>query len=429
MTVTRRQFNETFAAGLSTSDVARAALQRAGGDPALLQRADVDGDGSVEAGAELDVVWSAIDAVERFGWSRSVSSPRALALIGGLTPNSSATTAPTTTKPASLEPPQTLTASTLEQARAAIAAQYGDAVADRVLRDDLGLRLGALDETGVDWLQRHGGSMNGRIDRYQQALRTHLEGAHLIDHNHDGELDAGDVVWRRDAGGVVSISTLEPALVDRVKIGAAFIGAAEDMDTAKHGFALIEDQTFNEKYWTANGGGTFELKTGMSPSAALDDIFSSPSAYKFECATALVIVQYKAMRDLLGARDFDCVCAGLRIGPWQTEATLDRATSLSGNGDVEATPARRATLRAGDYGYFKNWDVSDAGRDAGWQGENVISLGGDRFYGHPFGIADGKSIVEHLNSQRRVGSTRSASFLDLRSSLSSSILREDRVDG
>jgi protein-glutamine gamma-glutamyltransferase len=232
----------------------------------------------------------------------------------------------------------------------------------------------------------------------------------------------------RGPGGDV-VRALDRAVGDRRRIGQAMVKACEDMDRAKHEFALIKDQTFSSTFWEGEGGGTFHIKPGVRPSDALKDIFANPAAYKFECATALVIVHEKAMLDLVGEADFDRLCPKLRIGPWETDDTFVEHVRSEGSALREASRDRRRTLRAGDYGYFKNWQVSDEGRDAGWQGENVIALGDGRFYGHPFGITDEKTIVDHLNAQRRFGAWKSAGLLDLRMELEPSILDEDRVPG
>ncbi len=424
-TITREQFKSTFARGV---DASASALKKLDVDGAkAVKDADVDGNGVVVGEHELDVLWKGIDDFDHDGWRSSVADAKPLALIGALTAK---TTTPTTTTALNLAMHQItdaekdgVSANDLDSAKAKVAATYGAAVADDVMQQALGLKLSSLDATGADWVQHHQGSMNGQIDRYQSALRTHLKDARLIDANFDGTLDAGDKLWSKDAGGKVSVTTIEPALLDRVKIGGAMIGAAEEMDRAGHDFALIKDHTFNAKYWKPTGGGTFALQAGVKPSTAFDDIFNNPGAYKFECATALVITQYKAMRELLGPQDFDRVASKLKIGPWQSESTLDRSITITGS-TSEATAAKKASLKAGDYGYFQNWDVSDDGREAGWQGENVIYLGDGKFYGHPFGVASEQTIVDHLNTQRTPGSTRSASFLDLRSELSSSLLNE-----
>jgi protein-glutamine gamma-glutamyltransferase len=213
-----------------------------------------------------------------------------------------------------------------------------------------------------------------------------------------------------------------------VKIGAALVGACEDMDKAHHQFALIQDQTFNPSLWAPSGNGAFTLKPGVRPSDAVKDIFNNPGLYQFECATALVIVHYKAMLDLLGPKDFDTVCAKLTMGPWVYESTLAANWTVSGQ-EADATAERQAELRAGDYTYFKNRDVSDAGLAAGWQGENVISLGGGKFYGHPFGISTQEHIVDYLNLNRKAGSTITAAMLDLQARLRSELLRLDLTPG
>ncbi len=321
------------------------------------------------------------------------------------------------------------TGSELNDAERAIAARYGDAVAKQTLEAALGARTGELTVDGVTWLQQKHGSMEGQINRFQQVLETHLKDAKLLDANFDGKLDENDKIFTVDASGKIDVQSVGAALRDRMRIGAAMVGACEDMDRAGHSFALIKDQTFSADCWTPSGNGAFALKPGVKPSDAVADIFANPSKYKFECATALVIVHYKAMLDLLGPKDFDAACASLRMGPWVYESTMAQNWNIDGSGSVEADAARQSQLRAGDYTYFKNWEVSDTGRAAGWQGENVISLGGGRYYGHPFGIENGDHIVAYLNQNRNAGSTRSASMLQLQARLNSNVLLLDRQPG
>jgi protein-glutamine gamma-glutamyltransferase len=309
-----------------------------------------------------------------------------------------------------------------------IASKYGSQVAKDVLLRALGARTGDLTVDGVTWLQQKHGAMGGQVDRFQTVLQTHLKDAKLLDANFDGKLDENDKVFTVGADGKVNVQTLGAALRDRVKIGAAMVGACEDMDKAKHQFALIKDQSFNAAFWAPAGNGGFTLKPGVRPSDAVNDIFKNPSLYKFECATALVIVHYKAMVDLLGPKDFDTVCANLKMGPWVYESTMQTNWKISG-GETDASPERQAQLRAGDYTYFKNWDVSETGRAAGWQGENVISLGGGKYYGHPFGVSTQEHIVTYLNQHRNAGSTRSAGMLDLQASLDSKLLQLDKTPG
>ena len=445
--ITRGQFVKEFKDGIDAQKTeTQERISALGVDgKKMLAKADKNGDGKIEGDAELKSLFREIDKLDRDGSYASVSNKKPRAIIQALRETQGPGTAPP--PPPRVEDEGALAAankalysaeadglsgSELGGVRDQIAAKYGAETADKVMRDSLGLKLDKLDESGVDWVQRHLSTRDANIDHYQQALGTHLKGAKLIDANFDGKIDAKDKIWVKGADGKVDVKNIESALFDRVRIGGAMIGAAESMDQAKIKFALIKDHTFNDKYWEAEGGGTFKLKPGVKPSEAFDDIFKNPSKYGFECATGLVVLQHKAMRDMLGAKDFDRVFSDLRLGPWEAGAGYDQHVKFEG-GSSEASPDRKADVRAGDYGYFKNWDVSDDARKRGWQGENVVFLGevnGERmFFGHPFGIASEKHIVDYLNTERNAGSTRSASFLDVRGTIQGSLLGEDKVQG
>lgn len=441
--VTRGQFVKEFKDGIDAKDQGTVDRLNATGvnGQRMLQRADKNGDGKIQGDQELRALFREIDKLDRNGSYASVSDKKPLAVIAALREGKAEPPAPpvqdegalaAATKALYDAEPGGLSGSELGAARDKIAAKYGAGVADQVMRESLGLKLDKLDESGVDWVQRHLSSRDANIDHYQQALGTHLKGAKLIDANFDGKIDASDKIWVKGADGKVDVKNIESALFDRVRIGGAMIGAAEAMQGAKHEFALIKDHTFNSKYWQAEGNGTFRLKPGVKPSEAFDDIFKDPSKYKFECATGLVVLQHKAMRDLLGKQDFDRVFSDLRLGPWEAGASYDTHVKFNGTSQ-EATPERRGEVRAGDYGYFKNWDVSDDARARGWQGENVVFLGevnGERmFFGHPFGVASEKTIVDYLNSERKAGATRGASYLDVSGTIQGSIFGEDKVKG
>ena len=68
-------------------------------------------------------------------------------------------------------------------------------------------------------------------------------------------------------------------------------------------------------------------------------------------------------------------------------------------GGNEESPAKvdSRPLAAGEHGYIRNWGVSPEAVRGGWYGENVIYLGDGKYYGHPFGIATGETIVKFLN--------------------------------
>ncbi len=313
----------------------------------------------------------------------------------------------------------------LQQAEAKIAEKYGEAKAKEVMRTALGVHVDKLDMAAVDYANGRYGSPEGHTARYQELLTEHIKGAKLLDANFDGKLDENDKIFTKDASGKINVQNVGEALRDKVKIQKAMADASEEMGKAGHEFAVIKDHEANPAFFTVDKPtGTFKLKPGVKPSDAVKDIFANPDKYKFECATAMVIVYYKAMLETLGPKDFDRIAGDLEIGPWNYENDLARNLQISGT-QADAGPDFQASLRTGDYSYINTPDVSDDARRRGWQGENVIYLGNGKYYGHPFGVADSKTIVDYLNTERKTGSTRSAGLIDLRGQLSPAILRED----
>lgn len=337
-------------------------------------------------------------------------------------PSKPAAAAVTAARKGLVAKPGELTGYKLSKLEAALSQTYGTNQAHAALLKTLPAAFKLMDFYGLQYVRHRFGAMNGHGSALQEVLSHHIPGAQLVDADFDGQLDATDLVAIENKNGTLRLRPLGEALRDRIKVGAAIVSACRDMDAASHDFALTDDQTFSKKYWVPDERveSAFSLKPGSSPSAALLDIFADPKRYKFECATAMVIVHYKALLDLLGSSEFDKRCRGLRIGPWVTEDYLAKQQKRDGKVE-EASAERRAELKPGDYTYIMNWDVSAAGRDGGWAGENVIYLGGDLFYGHPFGIAEEGVIVDHLNTLRKARAKRSASMMDLQMQLDTKI--------
>lgn len=327
-----------------------------------------------------------------------------------------------------------LTGKEIERAEAEISKKYGPQIARDVFLKAIGARVGNLTVDGVTWLQQKHGNMDGHIDRFQRVLESHLAGAKLLDANFDGKLDENDKIFTTDAAGKINVQSVGEALRDRLKIGTALVSAAEEMAGAKHDFAIVESQNFNSPLWKPMGGGTFAVAENVRPSDAVRDIFQNPHSYKFECATAIMIVHYKAMLELLGPKDFDEACKNLKIGAWEREDTLDANWEQEGGSNLVATTESKKKVHAGDYTYFKNFDVSERGEHGGWAGENVIALGANAngvqmFYAHPFGIVSGEEIVKHLNEYRKEGSQREAKQVQLRAQLGLGVLAHDKTKG
>lgn len=328
---------------------------------------------------------------------------------------------------------KTVSLGELKDAEQHIAQKYGPQRAKEMLIEILGQDPKRIEFEALDYIQGRVGSMNGHIDGFQKVLKAHIAGAKLLDANFDGKLDENDLVFTKDAQGQVQIEKIGKALSDRVRIGESIVRASHEMAKAKHGFG---DLDFNPGAWHADEDEDFPTtmyaNPGVPASVALMDIFNNPDMYQFECATAQVIVRYRAMLDLLGEEDFNRICGDLRIGVWDQEdhaaeiwKVSGRASAAGGHEEVTMPEAERGKVKPGDYTYFKNWDVSPSAKEAGWQGENVIALGDGMYYGHPFGIVSDEKIIQYLNKNRNPGSTRSASLLDLHARVDSKLLEWD----
>lgn len=319
-----------------------------------------------------------------------------------------------------------LTGREIADAEAQIRRENGpeyDADVTRALRASLFAHADTLTPDGARHVQQTHGTMNGNIDRYQQIVEKHVPGGVLVDADFDGQLSVHDKVIVEE-GGKPRALELAKADVDRLTLDAAVVGAAHDMAQAKHKFAGIEEAKFSGKFFEPNGTpGTFELKPGVSPSEAVQDIFANPKDYEFECATAIVVTYYKATLDALGPEAFDRIAKDLTIGPWRMEGDLRSNLREQGSAGARAQPGFEETLRPGDYTYFKNWDVSYQGRVAGWQGENVIYLGDGKYYGHPFGVTTEAEIRTMMDLYRVDGSQTPPGLTNLKRQLDTELLR------
>lgn len=159
-------------------------------------------------------------------------------------------------------------------------------------------------------------------------------------------------------------------------------------------FSTFADARCNPQYWERTESGGFLLRTGVMPSAAINDIFVNGDQYAFECATAIPILYYKATLDTYSAPTFNVLFQNLYLFSWNHDADLDIETYIPND------------YILGDVRYFKNPDVDPDHIE--WQGLNVVILGDDRYYGHGAGIQSAESIIEGLNRYRRPGATRSA---------------------
>lgn len=179
-----------------------------------------------------------------------------------------------------------------------------------------------------------------------------------------------------------------------LRMREATLTAARDLNDSGAAFAVFERSRCNAEYWNRERNGAFRLRGDRPPSDAIRDIFAHGPLYGFECATAIVIVFYKAALDTIGDEAFNRLFANLYLFHWNVDRDLGLTT----------IPTRN--FIPGDCLYFDNPDVNPETMQ--WQGENVIYMGPDVYYGHGMGIRNARDIIAELNANRRPGAVRSA---------------------
>lgn len=177
-----------------------------------------------------------------------------------------------------------------------------------------------------------------------------------------------------------------------VKLRQETIQAAYDLARSRASFATFYRSECNDRYWSLTNDGGFELRPDVRPSEAIRDIFIHGEAYAFECATAMMIVLYKAMMTAISTDTFDHLYHHLYLWDWHHHPffplTVDDHVEKGIPGDIR---------------YFKNPEVSPQTPE--WQGENAIQLPGQLYYGHGLGIMQASEIIEELNKNRRIGAS------------------------
>jgi len=181
---------------------------------------------------------------------------------------------------------------------------------------------------------------------------------------------------------------------------AHIVNAAVALHNSQASFATFEKSRCNEQLWTRLPNGGFQLKRGVLPSEGIQDIFRQGHLYAFECATAMIIVLYRAVLDKLGSQAFDTYFRDLVLYDWQYDSDLKLLPIYN---NQEAYP--------GDIVYFENPDHLPELSE--WQGENAVVLDSVWYYGHGIGIKTANEMVAVLNSKRKPGSMTSAYLSDL----------------
>lgn len=179
------------------------------------------------------------------------------------------------------------------------------------------------------------------------------------------------------------------------------VNAARALYDSAMSFATFHDSRCNPTYWQRTKNGGFLLKEHVSASKAIRDIYQHGDQYATECATAMLIVYYKALIAVYGEEQFDKTFASIYLMDWSIRQPLLQELG---------TPRPVDDILYGDRAYFINEDVDPS--VPWWRGENVIVLPGGMYYGHGVGILDANEIIAHLNANRKRGSTKTAHLLD-----------------
>jgi protein-glutamine gamma-glutamyltransferase len=166
-------------------------------------------------------------------------------------------------------------------------------------------------------------------------------------------------------------------------------------------FATFRKSTCNLDFWDRTEAGGFILKKGITPSAAIEDIYINSNKYATECATAMIIIYYQALLNIFGEKLFNELFHEIQLMNWHYIDNL-----LEEAGYIE----KRSDYLSGDRRYFYNPDVNPEKPE--WQGENVIDLGNGIYFGHGIGMGNAQQIINVLNKYRIAEAKETATLLD-----------------
>lgn len=174
---------------------------------------------------------------------------------------------------------------------------------------------------------------------------------------------------------------------------------AKDLYNSNLFFKVFRKSKCNHTYWEHTSEGGFQLKKEAKPSEAIKDIFINGSKYGTECATAIVIIYYKALLNVFKEKLFNEMFPKIYLFNWHY---------IDSNLYIEDLRSEQDTM-VGDCKYFKNPDVNPLTPE--WQGENTIYLGYGNYYGHGLGIKSENKIIKGLNAHRKIGAKKSSFLL------------------
>ena len=170
--------------------------------------------------------------------------------------------------------------------------------------------------------------------------------------------------------------------------------SARAMNQSNVQFEVFANSRCNPQYWDLTRIGGFLLHHGVKPSDAIRDIYRNSSQYAFECATAMVIIYYNAILNLIGESLFNQLFQNIYLYSWHADPDLG----------IKAT--YRGHFLPGDVVYFENPDFHP--QTPYLRGENVVVLEDGTYFGHGLGIKTAEQIIHALNLARRPGANQAA---------------------
>lgn len=180
------------------------------------------------------------------------------------------------------------------------------------------------------------------------------------------------------------------------------IEASRQLNRSGMSFSIFRKSRCNTRYWERTSEGGFISRRDVRPNDATFDIFVNGRRYATECATAMVMVYYKALLSIYPEQLYNQIFPQIYLMNWHNLDPL-----LEEIGDTRES----ADFLPGDRLYFANPDVDPI--HAYMQGENVIDLGNGTYYGHGIGIGNEKKIIRVLNQYRKPDAEVSAYLLNV----------------
>ncbi len=187
-----------------------------------------------------------------------------------------------------------------------------------------------------------------------------------------------------------------------LKLRREIINAADSLYRSKMSFKTFRDSICNPNYWVRMDDGGFALKEGVKPSDAVRDIFVNSWLYGTECATAMLIVYYKALLEVFPEDFYNKMFPDIYLMNWHRIAKELREVGFM---------RQAKDFLPGDRLYFANPDVDPLTPQ--WQGENVIDMGGGLYYGHGIGKYKADGFIKALNHHRKEDADETAYLMDL----------------